>query len=63
MESIMMNAEDVAAALLCSKSKAYQIIRECNRELQKAGYITISGKVPRAFLLTRIYGGGASGRQ
>lgn len=63
MESIMMNAEDVAAALLCSKTKAYQIIRECNKQLQKEGYIVLSGKVPRAFLLTRIYGGEAIGRQ
>lgn len=29
-----------------SKSKAASIVRELNKELEKEGYITISGKVP-----------------
>lgn len=29
-----------------SKSKATSIVRELNQELEKEGYITISGKVP-----------------
>lgn len=58
MSNIMMSAADVAAALQISKSKAYVVIRDCNEQLKKDGYLTFAGKVPRAFLMSRIYGGG-----
>lgn len=52
----MLSAHEIAAELNCSKQKAYQIIRECNEELKRKGYITISGKIPRAFWDTKMYG-------
>lgn len=41
--------EEVAAELRVSKSKAYQIVREMNAELQKQKYLTVAGRVNAAF--------------
>lgn len=45
----MMSAEDIAKELNCSKSHAYKIVKELNRELAGQGYITMAGRIPRAF--------------
>jgi len=45
----MMNADDVAAELGISKGHAYKVIRQLNGELEKAGFIVVAGKIPRAF--------------
>lgn len=45
----MMSAEDIAKKLNCSKSHAYKIVKELNRELAGQGYITMAGCIPRAF--------------
>lgn len=39
-EKSFVTVEEVAAELQVSKSKAYQIVRELNAELQKQGYLT-----------------------
>lgn len=57
MNNIMMSADDVADALRISKSKAYKVIADCNQQLKRDGYLVFAGKVPRAYLMTRIYGG------
>ena len=44
-EKSFMTVEEVAAELRVSKSKAYQIVRELNTELQKQGYLTVTGRV------------------
>ena len=44
-EKSFMTVEEVAAELRVSKSKAYQIVRELNTELQKQGYLTVAGRV------------------
>ena len=44
-EKSFMTVEEVAAELRVSKSKAYQIVRELNAELQKQGYLTVAGRV------------------
>ena len=44
-EKSFMTVEEVAAELRVSKSKAYQIVRELNAELQKQGYLTVAGSV------------------
>lgn len=56
----MMGCEDVVAALGVSRSTAYQIIRRLNGELEKAGYITVRGKVSRVYFEKRTYGIDAS---
>ena len=57
MEKKFLGANEVAIYLDVSVSMAYKVIRQLNDELKNAGYITIAGKVNRAYLETRIYGG------
>ncbi len=45
-EKSFMTVEEVAAELRVSKSKAYQIVRELNAELQKQGYLTVTPAIP-----------------
>ena len=52
----MMYAEDISEELGISKGYAYKIIKELNQELKEAGFIVISGRVPRAFWETKFYG-------
>ena len=55
-----MRVEDVAKELDVSKSYAYKIVQELNKELEAKGYITISGRVNRQYFLERTcYGGSA----
>ena len=51
----MMYAEDISKELGISKGYAYKIIKELNQELKEAGFIVISGRVPRAFWETKFY--------
>ena len=51
-----MNANDVAKELDVSKGHAYKMIRKLNEELEAAGYIVVSGKIPRAFWEKKFYG-------
>lgn len=53
--SYMMYAEDISEELGISKGYAYKIIKELNKELKEAGFIVISGRVPRAFWETKFY--------
>ena len=52
----MMSAEDIAKELNCSKSHAYKIVKELNRELAGQGYITMAGRIRRAFWAKKMYG-------
>lgn len=52
-----LNADDVAAAMECSKSVAYTIIRQLNDELKEKGFITIHGKINAKYFNERIYDG------
>lgn len=53
-ESPLFDVNDVQQILNISKSKAYQIIKKLNAELEVDGYITISGKVSRKYFMERI---------
>jgi len=53
-EKSFMTAEEVAAELRVSKSKAYQIVRELNVELQKQGYLTVMGRVNATFFHKKV---------
>lgn len=50
------SAMDVSELLGVSRSKAYQLVKEMNKELSQKGYIVISGKVPKKFLEEKCYG-------
>lgn len=51
----MMTAEDVAEQLGISKGHAYKIVKQLNQELEKNGFIVVSGKVPKAFWEKKFY--------
>ena len=53
-EKSFMTVEEVATELRVSKSKAYQIVRELNAELQKQGYLTVSGRVNATFFHKKV---------
>ena len=54
VEKSFMTVEEVAAELRVSKSKAYQIVRELNAELQKQGYSTVAGRVNATFFHKKV---------
>lgn len=52
----MMSAEDVAKELDCSKSHAYKLVKSMNKELAAEGYITMAGRIPKAYWAKKMYG-------
>lgn len=54
-EKRFLNATDVAAFMGISIPMAYKIIRKLNDELKADGYITVSGKISRAFFEKKVY--------
>ena len=55
-EMYMMSAEDVCEKLGISKATAYKLIRRLNEELSTAGYLVISGKIPRKYFEKKLFG-------
>jgi hypothetical protein len=53
-EKSFLTVDDVAVELQVSKSKAYQIVRELNADLQKQGYLTVAGRVNAAFFHKKV---------
>ena len=51
------NAKELGEALGVSESKAYEFIRQMNAELSQKGYLTVKGKVSRAYANERFFGG------
>ena len=62
MESIFMRAEEVEHVLGISKTEAYRIIKRLNEELREQGFLVITGRVSRKYLLERIYGTEEAGK-
>lgn len=63
VENSFMRVDDVAKELGVSKSYAYKVVQKLNAELQKMGYLTISGRVSRKFFLEKFcYGGEERGQ-
>lgn len=58
-QSLMMNAQEVAAALSVSVAMAYKVIRQLNAELKEQGKITVRGKVNRRYFQEKTYQEGA----
>lgn len=55
-QSIYITASELAQVMGVSNGHAYKLIREMNTELKKQGYLTIAGKLPRAYLKKCFYG-------
>ena len=53
MTPVFYDVNDVQDVLRCKESKAYKVIRECNKELQALGFIIHPGKVSAEYFLTR----------
>ena len=56
MQAQFVTAQEVAEIMGVSRSKAYQIVREMNRELKSMGYITVSGKCPVQYFKKKFNG-------
>lgn len=56
---LFITAQEMSELLGISVGHAYKLIREMNKELEKAGYLIISGKVPKGYFEKRWYGFGA----
>ena len=49
------NADQVAKRLGISRASAYRTIDRLNRELEKKGFFTFSGKVSKKYFHERMY--------
>lgn len=56
MSKQYITAKEIAEIIGRSESFAYKIIRELNNELKSKGYITVSGRVSRAYFNEKWYG-------
>jgi len=54
-EQKFLTADDVAKMMDISKSTAYRIISQCNKDLNKQGFLTVHGKISRRYFEERIY--------
>ena len=55
MRAQFITAAEVAEIMGVSRTKAYQIVRDMNRELRSMGYITVSGKCPVLYFDKKFY--------
>lgn len=51
-----ITANEVMGILGIGRSKAYEVVRQMNEELEKAGYNVIKGKVPVRYFQKKYYG-------
>ena len=54
IQSPFLTVTEAAQMLHVSKSHAYKIVHRLNQELKKMGYLTIAGRISRAYLLERM---------
>jgi transcriptional antiterminator len=54
-EKRFLGAEDVQKILKVSQTTAYRIIKKLNNELEKQGYIVISGKISKKYFEEKVY--------
>ena len=54
-EKMYMDVDDVCAILGVSKTYAYSLMREYNKELKAKGYIVVSGKISTKFLAKDLW--------
>ena len=51
-----MRVDEVAQELGVSKSYAYKLVKAMNKELAEQGYITMAGRIPRAYWAKKMFG-------
>ncbi len=52
----LLSADDVKNALGISKSKAYKIIQQMNKDMKAKGYYTVSGRISAKYFAEQFYG-------
>lgn len=52
-EPTFLYVTDIMELFGCSKTKAYQVIAELNRELEKKGFLYIHGRISRRYFEER----------
>lgn len=55
MSKFFYTAQEVSDLIGVSKSQAYIMMQEWNKELASKGFITIAGKVSKKYLQEKIY--------
>lgn len=55
IESRYYTCKEVMAMLGVGEGKAYSIIRQLNKELERQGYITINGKVHKEYFESKLF--------
>ena len=55
-EKMYMDVDDVCAILGVSKTYAYSLMREYNKELKAKGYIVVAGKISTKCAAGRRFG-------
>ena len=53
-EKTFLTVDEVAEILTVSKSKAYEIVRQLNKELKAKGLITVAARVSKAYFYERM---------
>ena len=56
MAGLYYTAMDVARLLGISRAQSYKIVKDLNSELEKKGFITIAGRIPKKYLAEHYYG-------
>ena len=54
-KGLFVKVDTVMPDMEISKPMAYKFIAEWNEELKEMGYVTLAGRVPRAYYETRLY--------
>jgi hypothetical protein len=53
---LFIRVDEMVKELQISKPYAYKLMREMNQELEKKGFMTISGRVSRQYFEEKFYG-------
>ena len=56
-EKNYLSVDEVACVMGISKSYAYKIVRKLNAELDKLGFLTVSGRINRQYFMERTCSG------
>lgn len=55
-ENVLLNAKQVSQIMNVGLNRAYEVMRDLNRELKTKGFYTIPNRISRVYLLERIKG-------
>ena len=55
-KTLFISASEVAKVLGISRAQSYKIIQKLNKQLEKEGFMTLTGKVSRRYFEERFYG-------